>query len=64
VPSEESGDKKGTNDREKTSVLCPECGRRTGMRLGVGDAIVYCRYCKLEIEVTIRVIKGISLEKI
>jgi ribosomal protein L37AE/L43A len=58
----ESLNLKTQNHREKTNVLCPECGRRTGTRLGEGDAIAYCRYCKLEIEVIIHVIRRIDLK--
>ena len=37
----------------KTMVLCPLCGKPTGLRLGFGDAVVYCRHCPVEIEVSI-----------
>lgn len=49
--------KKKSNIKERTTVRCPECGRRTGTRLGKGDAISYCRHCHLEMEVIIRVIE-------
>ncbi len=51
------GNKEKLNIRERTTVRCPQCGKRTGLRLGVGDAAVYCRHCMIEIEVTIRVIE-------
>ena len=45
-----------------TIVFCPRCGKRTGSRLGAGNGAGYCRHCKIEIEVTIRVIERTDLE--
>jgi len=49
--------RKGRQVRAETVVCCPYCGKRTGLRLGLGDAIVYCRSCQIEIEVSIYAIE-------
>ena len=43
--------------RAETVVCCPQCGKRTALRLGSGDAVIYCFTCKIEIEVSIHVIE-------
>ncbi len=50
--------KKVLEKPEKTIIRCPQCGKRTGLRLGAGDAIVYCRHCRVDVEVIIRVIES------
>ena len=49
--------RKGNQVRAKTVVFCPQCGKRTGLRLGSGDAVVYCRHCDIDVEVSIHVIE-------
>lgn len=43
--------------RAGTVVFCPQCGKRTGLTLGSGDAVEYCFTCKIDIEVSIHVIE-------
>ena len=43
--------------RAQTVVHCPQCGKRTALRISSGDVVVYCDRCKIEIEVSIHVIK-------
>ena len=43
--------------RAQTVVYCPQCGKRTALRISSGDAVVYCNRCKIEIEVSIHVIE-------
>ena len=38
-------------------MRCPQCDKRLGMRLRAGEAVGYCRNCKIEIEAIIRVIE-------
>ena len=54
---------KGNRVRAKTVVLCPQCGKRTGLRLGSGDAVVYCRTCQIDIEVSIHPIEKADQEQ-
>ena len=44
-----------------TELMCPACGRRTGVSIHTGAAIVYCRRCKTLIEITVDVVQ--KLEK-
>ena len=41
--------------KEKTVIICPRCGKRTGTSVRDGDTTAYCRRCGIEIEVIIRV---------
>ena len=56
--------REGNRPPEKTTVRCPLCGKPTGLRLGAGDAIAYCRHCPVEIHVSIRVMEEEGKEQV
>lgn len=52
---EEAGNRRRI--RAQTVVHCPQCGKRTDLRIRSGDVIVFCDRCRVDIEVSIRVIE-------
>ena len=45
-----------------TAIVCPQCGKHTGIQLRDGHAHIYCRRCKWTIEVTIHAYQEHAIE--
>ena len=59
---EEGRDKRKTVKRvtkrcRGTWVVCPNCGKKSHVRVRVGEAQIHCKGCKADFEVTIRLIE-------
>jgi len=47
--------KQTSNSKEMTQLYCPFCGKRSHIRVRWGQLVVFCRPCRREFEVIIRI---------
>ena len=55
--NEQRTEKKVTRRCRGTWVVCPNCGKRSHIRVRVGEAQIHCKGCKADFEVMIRLIE-------
>lgn len=55
---------KSMDINKTTEIYCPQCGKRSCIRIRWGQVIVYCKYCKKDFEVKIEMKRTLAQQQL